>query len=175
MPLMMHQGLLKGEARRSRLHGTFEGFLMRRTGGPTLESHGHGHRRTRTEAESRGTTRLRRSPLMFLPGTPAASAHLFCRNSDIVTRMHRTAIGYHWLSRNSAFVFKRRDVMSIVQIFHALLRGTSSSCGQSWTTDDNSNHIIFLVSIFTISQKGIEIMFVGRGQLIHSARRPIGG
>lgn len=76
MPLMMHQGLLKGEARRSRLHRTFEGFLMRRTGGPTLESHGHGHRRTRTEAESRGTTRLRRSPLMFLPGTPAASAHL---------------------------------------------------------------------------------------------------
>lgn len=76
VPLMMHQGFLKGEARRSRLHGTLERFLVRRTSGPALESHGHGHRRTRTEAESRGTSRLRRGPLMLLSGTPAASAHL---------------------------------------------------------------------------------------------------
>lgn len=76
VPLMMHQSLLKGEAWRSRLHGTLERFLVRRTSGPALKSHGHGHRRTRTEAESRGTARLRRGPLMLLPGAPAASAHL---------------------------------------------------------------------------------------------------
>lgn len=75
VPLMMHQGLLKGQAGRRRLDGTLERLLVRRTGGPALESHGHGHRRARTEAQSRGTARLRRGPLMLLPGTPAASAH----------------------------------------------------------------------------------------------------
>lgn len=75
VPLMMHQCLLESETWRGWLHGTLEGFLVRRTDGPALESHRHGHRRTGTEAKSRRTARLRRSPLMFLPGTPAASAH----------------------------------------------------------------------------------------------------